>query len=212
MKTLGRLLLAFLVPLAVAAAVFLLPAARRKDEHVRTREAGAGREQGPAERTPAESRAVASALASESAAGRPALRAAEDDDGSPSDERADLSDLYGTYHPFFARGDLNGDGTLDFAQAFIETGGGGWFHVAVFFGKADGSFEPPVWVERSVSLAPGDLSIERTILTIVPDLSLDSARRHRWDPVQARFVDAEADAPGADAEESGANDPPRLRI
>ena len=74
---------------------------------------------------PAENRAIASALATASEAGGPALRVAEDDDATPSDDRSDLVDLYGTYHPFFVRGDLDGDGRLDFAQAFVETGSRG---------------------------------------------------------------------------------------
>ncbi len=212
MKNLGRLLLAFLVPLVVAAIVFLPPAARRKGERARPAEASPSRERDPSGRTGAESRAIASALATAESAGGPALRVAEDDDAAPSEERSDLVDLYGTYHPFFVRGDLGGDGRLDFAQAFVETGSRGWFHVAVFFGKADGGFEPPVWVERSVSLASGDLSVERTILTIVPDLALDQARRYRWDPAESRFVDADSDAPRTDAGDAGASDTPRLRI
>jgi len=212
MKNLGRLLVAFLVPLVVAAIVFLPPVGRRKWERARPTGAAPSRERDPSGRTAAESRAVASALAAASAIGGPALRVAEDDDAAPSDERSDLADLYGTYHPYFVRGDLDGDGRIDFAQAFVETGSRGWFHVAVFFGKADGGFEPPTWVERSVSLAAGDLSLERTILTIVPDLALDQARRYRWDPAESRFVDADADAPRIDVEDAGASDTPRLRI
>ncbi len=212
MKHLGRLLLAFLVPLAVAAIIFLPQMSRRRTERGRQAEASPAREQDPSGRTVAENRAVASALASASAAGGPALRVAEDDDAAPSDERSDLVDLYGTYHPYFVRGDLDGDGRLDFAQAFVETGSRGWFHVAVFFARADGGFEPPVWVERSVSLAGGDISLERTILTVVPDLTIDEARRYRWDPVESRFVDADAGPPRTDAEDAGSSDTPRLRI
>lgn len=212
MKNFGRLLAAFLIPLAVAAVVFLPPVARRTGERARPSAASPSRERDPSGRTAAESRAVASALAAASATGGPALRVAEDDDAAPSDERSDLIELYGTYHPFFVRGDLDGDGRIDFAQAYVETGTRGWFHVAVFFGRADGGFEPPVWVERSVSLSAGDLAIERTILTIVPDLALDQSRRYRWDPAESRFVDADADAPRSDAEDAGASDTPRLRI
>ncbi len=211
MKTFGRLLLAFLVPLAVAAAVFLGPASGRKGERSRGAEAAPARERDPSGRTAAENRAIASAL-SAAGTGGPALRVAEDDDAAPSDERSDLFDLYGTYHPFFARGDLNGDGRIDFAQAFVETGSRGWFHIAVFFGRSDGGFDPPVWVERSVSLGAGDLSVERTLLTIVPDLSLDEARRYRWDAAGSRFVDADSDEPRTDAEDSGPGDVPRLKI
>lgn len=212
MKNLGRLLLAFLVPLVVAAVVFFPPPERRKGERTRAAEATPSRDRDPSGPTSAERRAIASALEAASAAGGPAIRVAADEDAAPSDERSDLVDLYGNYHPYFVRGDLDGDGRLDFVQAFVETGSRGWFHVAVFFGKADGGFAPPVWVERSVSLASGDLSVERTVLTIVPDLALDQARRYRWDSAESRFVDADTDAPRTDVGDTPASDVPRLRI
>ena len=128
------------------------------------------------------------------------VKAAEDGDSAESDERRDLEEVYGSYHPFFVRGDLDGDGRLDFAQAFVEKGSGGpWFHVAVFFGAADGTFQRPIWVERAISLGAGDLTIERSLLIITPDLGLDPTRRWRWEVAEKRFVDADV--------ASGRNDP-----
>ncbi|HEX5856016.1 MAG TPA: hypothetical protein VFZ57_10380 [Thermoanaerobaculia bacterium] len=121
------------------------------------------------------------------------LRVAEDGDAAESDERRDLEEVYGVYHPFFVRGDLDGDGKLDFAQAFVEKGNGGpWFHVAVFFGTGDGTFRKPLWVERAISLAAGDITIERSLLIVTPDLELDPSRRWRWEAGEKRFVDADA--------------------
>lgn len=120
------------------------------------------------------------------------LRAAEEGDATESDEHRDLEEVYGGYHPFFVRGDLDGDGRLDFAQAFVEEGAAGpWFHVAVFFGAGGETFQQPVWVERAISLGAGDLTIERSLLIITPDIGLDPTRRWRWEPVEKRFVDAD---------------------
>lgn len=120
------------------------------------------------------------------------VRAAEGGDAAESDEHRDLEEVYGGYHPFFVRGDLDGDGRLDFAQAFVEKGSGGpWFHVAVFFGAGEGMFQQPLWVERAISLGAGDLTIERSLLIITPDLGLDPTRRWRWEPGEKRFVDAD---------------------
>lgn len=215
MRNLRRFLLAFLVPLAVAAVVFLIPSAsRRKGDRGRAGHPTAGHGLDSAGRTPAENGAIDAALAAlGKEKGLPPLRLAEDDDAAPSDDRSDLQDLYGTYHPYFVRGDLNGDGRADFAQAFVETGPAGWFHVAVFFGRPDGGFDPPVWVEHAVSLAAGDLSIERTLLIVMPDLASDDARRWRWDGVERRFVDADADAAArGESDEVAPDEKPRVRI
>jgi hypothetical protein len=212
MKSSFRVLLAFLVPAVVAAAVFFPSRASRKRAAVRSpAETAVGPDVDRYGRTPAERRAVAAAaVAFEKQKGVPALRVAEDDDATPSEDRDDLQDLYGTYHPYFARGDLNGDGRIDFAQAFVENGPEGWFHVAVFFGTPDGGFDPPVWVEHAVSLAGGDLSIERDLVIVVPDLSLDEARRWRWNTQERRFVDADAMAPG-DPDDVAPDEKPRVR-
>lgn len=145
-------------------------------------------------RTKAERRAVDEALEGFRKEGL-LLRTAENGDAAESDERRDLDEVYGVYHPFFVRGDLDGDGRLDFAQAFVEKGNGGpWFHVAVFFGTGDGSFQKPLWVERAISLASGDLTIERSLLIVTPDLALDPSRRWRWEAAERRFVDADDDS------------------
>jgi hypothetical protein len=142
-------------------------------------------------RTKAERLAVEEALAAFRKEGL-LLRTAEDGDAAESDEHRDLEDAYGSYHPFFVRGDLDGDGRLDFAQAFVEKGSSGlWFHVAVFFGTGDGTFQKPLWVERAISLAAGDLTIERSLLIVTPDLALDPTRRWRWETAEKRFVDAD---------------------
>ncbi len=146
------------------------------------------------------------------------VRAATDADAAESDEHRDLEDVYGGYHPFFVRGDLDGDGRLDFAQAFVEKGPGGpWFHVAVFFGAADGTFQRPIWVERAISLAAGDLTIERSLLVITPDLGLDPTRRWRWDRTERRFVDADEaarrnDPAEDDTPEETPDQKPRARV
>lgn len=168
-------------------------------------------------RTLAERRAVEQALEAFKKEGL-IVRAAEDGDTMESDEHRDLEEVYGGYHPFFVRGDLDGDGRLDFAQAFVEKGSGGpWFHVAVFFGVGDGSFQPPIWAERAISLAAGDLTIERSLLIITPDLGLDPTRRWRWEPVEKRFVDADQasrrkDPADDDTPEETPDQKPRARV
>jgi len=146
------------------------------------------------------------------------LRAAEDGDAAESDDRRDLEEVYGVYHPFFVRGDLDGDGKLDFAQAFVEKGNGGpWFHVAVFFGTGDGTFRKPLWVERAISLAAGDVTIERSLLIVTPDLGLDPSRRWRWEAGEKRFVDADEisrrrDPGDEDAPDETPDQKPRARV
>jgi hypothetical protein len=196
LRAAARVGLAFLAPLAAASAVFFwFGHGLRKTAGARTSALAAPetRRIDASGRTEAESHAIALELEAWSKQkGAAALRVAEDADAVTSEARGDLADLYDEYHPFFLRGDLDGDGRLDFAQAFVETGrGGAWFHVAAFFGRADGGFEPPVWVEHAVSLASGDLSIERTLLIVTPDLGVDEARRWRFDRVTRKFVDAD---------------------
>lgn len=169
--------------------------------------------------THAEKRAIDEAVrAASSAAAKVALRPALDGDATDSDEHRDLQATYGGYHPFFARGDLDGDGLLDFVQGFVERGRTGvWFHVAAFFGRADGSFGSPVWVERSVSLADGDLALERSLVIVTPDLAADSTRRWRWEPSERAFVDPDAEPRPAgkaddDAPDETPEQKPRSRI
>lgn len=146
------------------------------------------------------------------------LRVAEDGDAAESGERRDLEEVYRVYHAFFVRGDLDGDGKLDFAQAFVEKGNGGpWFHVAVFFGTGDGAFRKPLWVERAISLAAGDVTIERSLLIVTPDLELDPSRRWRWEAGEKRFVDADEvsrrrDPADEDAPDETPDQKPRARV
>jgi hypothetical protein len=169
--------------------------------------------------TPNESRAIDEAVAA-AGAGAPklTLRPAADADATDTDEHRDLDAVYGSYHPYFTRGDLNGDGRLDFVQAFVEKGRSGlWFHVAVFFGKPDGTFEKPVWVEKAVSLADGDVTVERSLVVVTPDLAADPSRRWRWEPSEHAFVDPDAEPRPAgsaddDAPEETPEQKPRARI
>jgi hypothetical protein len=216
-RTVRRIVAAFVLPLGVACAVFLwLGRAPRRPAAAHVVATPDARNLDAAGRTPAEGGAIALAL--ESLAKQkeaPALRVAEDADAAATDARADLQDLYVEYHPYFIRGDLDGDGRLDFAQAFVETGrGGAWFHVAVFFGRDGGGFDPPVWVERAVSLANGDLSMERTLLVVTPDLAVEETRRWRFDRKTRTFVDADEPAPLNSGSDDGVDpdEAPRVRI
>jgi hypothetical protein len=218
-RTLRRVALAFLLPFAVACTVFLwLGQGSRRQAAAHAIRPGTPDARGVdgAGRTPAEERALLLALATwEREKGSPALRVAEDGDAGDSDARSDLEDLYAEYHPYFVRGDLDGDGRVDFAQAFVETGrAGAWFHVAVFFGREGGGFGPPVWVERAVSLAGGDLSIDRSLLVVTPDLAADESRRWRFDRTTGTFVDADEAAPLKPGSDDGVDpdEAPRARI
>jgi hypothetical protein len=169
--------------------------------------------------TAAEKRAIDDAVAA-AAAGAPklALRPALDADSTDTDEHRDLDAVYGVYHPYFTRGDLDGDGRIDFVQAFVEKGRSGlWFHVAAFFGRPDGTFDKPVWVERAISLADGDVTVERSLVVITPDLSADPTRRWRWEPTERVFVDPDAEprpasTPDDDTPDETPEQKPRARI
>ena len=58
----------------------------------------------------------------------------------------------------------------------------------MFSGRADGGFSPGAILERDISLADGDLSVDRDSIVVTPDVSEDAARRYRWDPVKHRHV------------------------
>jgi hypothetical protein len=128
-----------------------------------------------------------------------------------------MESVYAGYHPFFVRGDLDGDGLLDFVQAFLRVRNGGpWFDVAVFFGLPGGGFSEPVWVERGISLADGDVSVERSLVVVTPDLAREETRRWRWEPGERRFEDADA-TPSAEPDDPDAPDEtpderPRVRV
>jgi hypothetical protein len=129
----------------------------------------------------------------------PDLRVARDADQRPAEE-GDVSNLYGVYHPYFVRGDANDDGILDFVLAFVRRDSdhdSPWFSVVVFEGRPDGTFSPGSALERDISLADGDLSLDRDSIVVTPDTSEDASRRYRWDPARQRhvFVRDEDEAP-----------------
>jgi len=88
--------------------------------------------------------------------------------------------------------------------------------VAVFFGTGDGTFQKPLWVERAISLAAGDLTIERSLLIVTPDLALDPTRRWRWEAGEKRFVDADEvsrrEPSGEDVPDETPDQKPRARV
>ena len=139
---------------------------------------------------PAEKKAVEAFLARHSD-----LRLAKDSDREEAhDGDGDLRKLYGVYHPYFVRGDLNDDGILDFVLAFVRRDSSRdtpWFSVVVFTGKnerGEPSFAAGSFLERDVSLARGDLSVDRDAVLITPDLSDESVRRYRWDPMRRSYI------------------------
>ncbi len=141
--------------------------------------------------TPAETGAVDDFLRRNSG-----LRPATDADRKPGDDSdAELHSLYGIYHPYFVRGDMNDDGVLDFALAFVRRDSGRgtpWFSIVVFTGRAtpgaSAEFSSGTFLERDVTLAHGDISVDRDSIVISPDLDEDTVRRYRWDPASHTFV------------------------
>jgi len=122
--------------------------------------------------------------------GHPDLRVATDADHRPSDDDG-IDGLYGVYHPYFVRGDANDDGILDFVIGFVRRDSDHdtpWFSVVVFEGKPDGGFDAGGFLEREISLADGDLSLDRDAIVVTPDVSEDLTRRYRWDPAKHRHV------------------------
>lgn len=129
------------------------------------------------------------------------LRLATDADRQRTrDGDSDIRRLYGIYHPFFVRGDLNDDGILDFVLAFVRRDSSRdspWFSVVVFTGRADSAgpaFQAGTFIERDVTLARGDLSIDRDAVLITPDLADEAVRRYRWDPLRRSYVFVSDDA------------------
>lgn len=131
------------------------------------------------------------------------LRVAADSDRRRSGTDDDLPKLYGVYHPYFLRGDVNDDGILDFVLAFVRRDSdrdAPWFSIVVFNGSERSGFTAGSFLERDVSLADGDLSVDRDSIVITPNLDdEDSTRRYRWDPLRRSyvFVHDEADDEGA---------------
>jgi hypothetical protein len=121
----------------------------------------------------------------------PDLRVATDADHRVPDAGDGLEGMYGTYHPYFVRGDDNDDGILDFLLAFVRRDSDRdtpWFSVVSFEGRPDGSFDGGVFLERDISLVEGDLAVDRDAIVVTPDVSEDLARRYRWDPAKQRHV------------------------
>jgi hypothetical protein len=147
---------------------------------------------------PAEKRALEGFL------GRnPDLRPPTDSDRrvSPSGD-GDVRQLYGVYHPYFVRGDLNDDGLLDFVMGFVRRDPAvstPWFSVVVFTGSEGGaSFGQATFLERDITLAAGDISIDRDAILITPDLEEEAIRRYRWDPAGRSYVFVDEEEPEAD--------------
>ncbi|MEP6800350.1 MAG: hypothetical protein ABJC07_00330 [Acidobacteriota bacterium] len=124
------------------------------------------------------------------------LRVARDGDRRPGpDGDAELKSLYGIYHPYFVRGDVNDDGVLDMVVAFVRRDpgrGAPWFSVVVFTGRSipggAAEFSSGIFIERDISLARGDLSVDRDSIVITPDLESETVRRYHWDPASHTFV------------------------
>jgi hypothetical protein len=152
------------------------------------------------------------------------LRAAGDGDrrGS-SDSDADMKNLYGVYHPYFVRGDVNDDGVLDFVMAFVrrDPNRAPRFTIVAFLGGAENAasattgaalgFSAGTLIERDVSLARGDVSIDRDSIVITPDLDEDTIRRYRWDAASRSFVfvrEADDDSDPPSVSRTGARDKP----
>ncbi|MEO8188942.1 MAG: hypothetical protein ABI682_01265 [Acidobacteriota bacterium] len=150
----------------------------------------------------------------------PNLRIARDSDRRPGpDGDTELKSLYGVYHPYFVRGDVNDDGVLDLVVAFVRRDlgrGTSWFSVVVFTGRGVSGgareFSSGTFIERDISLARGDLSVDRDSIVISPDLESDTVRRYHWDPVAHTFVlvpESDDDSESPSVSQTGA--PVRLR-
>jgi hypothetical protein len=135
----------------------------------------------------------------------PALRVATDDDRAAlRDGERDMGRLYGVYHPYFVRGDVNDDGVMDFVLAFVQRRphGAKRFSVVVFSGRAatDGgpAYEPGAFIEQDVALARGDVAVDRDAVLVTPDVAEDDVRRYRWNPADRSYVlveDSDEDDP-----------------
>lgn len=145
-------------------------------------------------------------------ASRPGYRPALPSDGQSTPERDDLAALYGRYDPYFVRGDLDDDGRPDFVQAFVrEKDDSVLFDVFVFFGQEGGGYSAPVLVEQGVALDAGDLTVDRTLVIVTPDLAAEESYRYRFDPATRKFVDVDAGAGTPDDEPEETPDR-RLRV
>ena len=121
----------------------------------------------------------------------PDLRLAADGDHRAGEDGTGVDDLYGIYHPYLVRGDGNDDGLLDFVLGFVRRDSdkdAPWFSIVIFAGKPDGAFAPGTFLERDISLADGDISLDRDTIVVTPDVADDVSRRYRWDPAKQRHV------------------------
>ncbi len=145
----------------------------------------------------------------------PNLRVARDGDRLPGkDGDSELKSLYGIYHPYFVRGDVNDDGVLDLVVGFVRRDAGGatpWFSVVVLTGRrapgGAGDFSSGTFLERDISLARGDLSVDRDSIVISPDLEDETVRRYHWDPAAHTFVlvrDTDENAESPSVSQTGA--------
>ena len=107
------------------------------------------------------------------------------------------------------RGDLNDDGVMDFVLAFVRRDAGrsaAWFSIVVFTGRAapggSSDFSSGTFIERDVTLARGDISVDRDSIVISPDLDDDTARRYRWDPATHTFIFVHDDEDSSDSRPS----------
>ncbi len=135
----------------------------------------------------------------------PTLRLAADGDRRrAAGADAELRGLYGVYHPYFVRGDMNDDGVLDFVLGFVRRDNAPtapWFSIVVFTGKPGAgaaAFSGGTFLERDVTLARGDVSVDRDSIVITPDLDEESVRRYKWDPAGRAFVFVPDDGEEAD--------------
>jgi hypothetical protein len=185
--------------LALCAGLSAGSCARRAEAHRASAPASRTPTPGVAAVTPAPARAAEGgydlrpaerAAVDEFLRAHPDLRVANDGDHRRSDDDG-IDGLYGIYHPYFVRGDANDDGVLDFVIAFVRRDSdrdSPWFSVVVFAGKPDGGFDAGGFLEREISLADGDLDLDRDAIVVTPDVSEDLTRRYRWDPAKHRHV------------------------
>jgi len=197
-----------LVRAALVALALLAPACRRKTPAAATiaptpTPASATRAPSRADDAGYDLRPAEKAAVDEFLRHRPELRPAVDGDHREGSESSGFGPLYGIYHPYFVRGDANDDGLLDFVLAFVRRDSdrqAGWFSVVVFSGRPDGSFSAGGFLEREISLADGDLSLDRDAIVVTPDVGEDLSRRYRWDPAKQRHVfvrDDESEEPAS---------------
>ena len=106
------------------------------------------------------------ARASRTCASRPTATTA------PATRATASTGLYGVYHPYFVRGDGNDDGLLDFVRR-VRAARLGPGHALVLGRRLlrqspTARFRPGAFLERDISLADGDLSLDRDAIVVTP--------------------------------------------